>query len=76
MIRHQSQSGPSLFSSPLSRRGAPLSLPNVLKSLRRLGAGGLAIIREFFSQFVPYRMTRDEMLELAEQLRKSAERMR
>lgn len=69
---HQSQSGPSPpFVLPPSG-GAALSLPCILKSLRRFGVGGLAIIREFFSQFVPERMTRDEMLDLARQLVKKA----
>lgn len=49
----------------------PTNLQGLARSRR-----GLAIIREFFSQFVPKRMTRYEMLDLADQLRKSAERMR
>lgn len=72
--KRQSQQGPSPspFVLPPMGGAPPLSLPCIFKSLRRLGVGGLVIIREFFSQFVPERMTRDEMLDLARQLVKKA----
>lgn len=43
-----------------------------LQRLRRFGVRDLAIIRTFLSQFVPERMSRDEMLDLARQLVKTA----
>lgn len=70
--KRQSQQGPSPSPFVLPPMGGASRLPTNLQGLRRLGVGGLAIIRDFFSQFVPERMTRDEMLDLARQLVKKA----
>ena len=67
-------SGPSQPSMQPIVRGASL-LPSNLQGLRRFGVGGLAIMKNILSQFVPRPMSRDEILELADQLRASAERM-
>lgn len=45
-----------------------------LKGFRRFYVGSLAIMKDFFSQFVPHRMTRYEMLELSWRLREMAKR--
>ena len=70
----RSQLGPSRlpFVLPVAGGATPLSLHCIFQGFRRFGVGGLAIIRHFFIQFVPKRMTRDEMLDLARQLVKAA----
>lgn len=48
----------------------------ILRGLRRFYVGALAIMKDFFSQFVPRRMTRYEVLKLSWRLREMAKRMR
>lgn len=76
MIRHQSKGSPAPPFGLLSFGQGCTLLTMYFKGLRRFGIGGLAIMKDFFSQFVPSRMTRDEMIELADQLRRSAQRTR
>lgn len=46
-----------------------------LRGLGRFAVRALAIMKDFFSQFVPHRMTRYEVLELSWRLREMAKRM-
>lgn len=84
MIRPQNKDSLSGPADPfvLPSLGGAALLPTNLQGLAR-SRRGLAIMRRLFSYmviwlsgFFPKRMTRDEMLDLADQLRKSAERMR
>ena len=78
MTRHHQGHSQTLGPSPPFVQpfmgGAPLLSTN-FQGLRRFGVGGLAIMKNFFSQFVPKPMSRYEMLELAWRLRKAAERI-
>lgn len=79
MTRHHQNHGPPSGPSPpfvLPFTGGASLLSTNFQGLRRFGVGGFTIMKNFFAQFIPKPMTRDEMLVLAAQLRKSAERVR
>ncbi len=72
MIRHQNKSSPAPPFGLLSFGQGCALLTMYFQGLRRFRAWGLAIFR----QLIPRPMSHDEMLDLADQLRRSAQRMR